>query len=86
MAPHPRLLPPTPERLTREGEAAGCIARGDGLKHLKVPGVSLLLIFGAVLLACVVAVALVRERMGWGAEEAEAAVAKLENLRRRLEA
>ncbi|HEV2859375.1 MAG TPA: hypothetical protein VGX48_00045 [Pyrinomonadaceae bacterium] len=32
------------------------------------------------------AVALVRERTGWGAAEAEAAVAELENLRKRLEA
>ena len=31
------------------------------------------------------AVALVRERTGWGAEEADAAVVKLENLRKRLE-
>ena len=31
------------------------------------------------------AVALVRERTGWGAEEADAAVVKLENLWKRLE-
>ena len=31
------------------------------------------------------AVALVRERTGWGAAEADAAVLKLENLRKRLE-
>jgi hypothetical protein len=31
------------------------------------------------------AVALMRERTGWGAEEAEAALAKLDNLRKRLE-
>ena len=31
------------------------------------------------------AVALVRERTGWGAEEADAAVLKLENLWKRLE-
>ena len=119
-----------------EGEAAGCIARGDGLKHLKVPDVRLLLICGAVLLACAVVVALARSRRrggqmlvqprvmppmksslgeaphgpdlalgrellpgleqgrtqegggwrGWGAEAAVAAVAMLENLRKRLEA
>jgi hypothetical protein len=31
------------------------------------------------------AVALVRERTGWGAEEADAALVKLDNLRKRLE-
>ena len=31
------------------------------------------------------AVALIRERTGWGAEEADAALLKLENLKKRLE-
>jgi hypothetical protein len=110
-----------------------------GLKHLNVSDLSLLLIVGAVLMACLVALALlrsrrrggpmviqsqtlpvmkssldaparrldvglgreilhlleagqreeaaalVRERTGWGAQEADEAVVRLDNLRKRLE-